>query len=117
MMFFLHLHNQVINGAQIFWGLWLMPLALLIYRSRFLPRFVAVWLTANGIGYVALSLAVLLLPQYSVKVSKIVFPALVGELVLMLWLIIRGVNMEKWKVLAQQRAEHNENVGGVSNVT
>lgn len=47
MMFFLHLHNQVINAAQIFWGLWLLPLALLIYRSRFLPGFVAVWLTAH----------------------------------------------------------------------
>jgi uncharacterized protein DUF4386 len=117
MMFFLHLHNQVINGAQFFWGLWLLPLALLIYRSRFLPRFIAVWLIANGVGYVALSLAVLLLPQYSVKLANIVFPALVGELVLMLWLIIRGVNMEKWKLLAQQRAEHNENVGQVSNVT
>jgi hypothetical protein len=47
----------------------------------------------------------LLLPQYSVKVSNILFPALVGELVLMLWLIIRGVNMEQWKVFAQHRAE------------
>ncbi|MEP6911277.1 MAG: DUF4386 domain-containing protein [bacterium] len=105
MMFFLHLHNQVINGAQVFWGLWLLPLALLIYRSRFLPRFIAVWLIANGVGYVVLSVAVLLLPQYSAKVANIVFPALVGELVLMLWLIIRGVNMEKWKVFAQHRAE------------
>jgi hypothetical protein len=102
MMFFLHLHNQVINAAQIFWGVWLLPLALLIYRSRFLPRFVAIWLTANGVGYVALSLAVLLLPQYAGKVRGIVFPALVGELVLILWLVIRGVNMEKWKALRQQ---------------
>jgi hypothetical protein len=38
----------------------------------------------------------LLLPQYSLKVANILFPALVGELVLMLWLIIRGVNMQKW---------------------
>jgi hypothetical protein len=80
---------------------WLLPLALLIYRSRFLPRFVAVWLTANGVAYVTLSVAVLLLPQYSVKVANILFPALVGELVLMLWLIIRGVNIEKWRALPQ----------------
>jgi len=97
MMFFLHLHNQVINAAQIFWGLWLLPLALLIYRSRFLPRFIAAWLIVNGAAYVAMSLAGLLLPQYSARVENILFPALFGELVLMLWLIIRGVNMEKWK--------------------
>ena len=90
MMFFLHVHNQGINAAQIFWGVWLLPLALLIYRSRFLPRFVAVWLALNGFAYVAMSLAVFLLPQYSGRVSNILFPALTGELVLMLWLIIRG---------------------------
>ncbi|HEV2707565.1 MAG TPA: DUF4386 domain-containing protein [Pyrinomonadaceae bacterium] len=103
MMFFLHLHNQVINAAQIFWGVWLLPLALLIYRSRFLPRFVAIWLIANGVGYVALSLVVLLLPQYAANVRGIVFPALIGELVLILWLVIRGMNMEKWKA-SQQHA-------------
>ncbi len=48
-MLFLHLHNQVLVVAQIFWGLWLLPLAILIYRSRFLPRFVSVWLAINGV--------------------------------------------------------------------
>src|SRR6267143_2014232 len=90
MMFFLHLHNQGINVAQIFWGIWLLPLALLIYRSRFLPRFVAVWLTLNGFAYVAMSIAVLIFPQYAAKVSNILFPVLTGELVCMLWLISRG---------------------------
>lgn len=90
MMFFLHLHNQGINVAQVFWGVWLLPLALLIYRSRFLPRFVAVWLALNGCAYVAMSLAVFMFPQYAGKVSNILFPALTGELVLMLWLLIRG---------------------------
>jgi membrane protein implicated in regulation of membrane protease activity len=80
----------LINAAQIFWGIWLLPVALLIYRSRFLPRFVAVWLTLNGFAYVAMSIAVLMFPRYAGKVSSILFPALRGELVLMLWLIIRG---------------------------
>src|SRR5258705_13945128 len=61
----------------------------------------AVWLIVNGASYITLSLADFLLPQYSVTVSKIIFPALLGELVLMLWLIIRGVKMEKWKALPQ----------------
>ena len=100
-MFFLHLHNQVINAAQIFWGLWLLPLALLIYRSRFLPRFIAVWLIVNGFAYILLSLAGFLVPRYSATIDNIVFPALFGELVLLLWLIIRGINMEKWNALPQ----------------
>jgi len=101
MMILLHIHNQVINAAQIFWGIWLLPLAILIYRSRFLPRFIAIWLIVNGVAYIVLSLFDFLLPQYSAKVANIIFPALLGELVLMLWLIIRGVNMEKWNALPQ----------------
>jgi hypothetical protein len=102
MMLFLNLHNQAINAAQIFWGAWLLPLAFLIYRSRFLPRFVAVWLIVNGVAYVAISIVVLLIPQYGATVSSILFPALLGELILMLWLIVRGANMEKLNSFHQE---------------
>ena len=108
-MFFLHLHNQGINVSQIFWGVWLLPLALLIYRSRFLPRFVAVWVAINGFAYVAMTLAVLLFPQYAGRVSNILFPALTGELVLMLWLVIRGAKGRgQEQESKEQRAESNE---------
>jgi hypothetical protein len=103
MMFFLHLHNQVITAAQIFWGLWLLPLAILVWRSRFLPRFLAVWLILNGLAYVAISLVGLLMPRYAGRVSNILFPALLGELVLMLWLITRGVNIEKFKAVSSEK--------------
>jgi hypothetical protein len=96
MMLSLHLHHQVVVAAQIFWGLWLLPLALLIYRSRFLPRFVGIWLAVNGAAYVAMSLIGLFWPHYEQRAFTFVFPALLGELILMFWLIIRGVNMEKW---------------------
>lgn len=97
MMLFLQLHNQVNNAAQIFWGLWLFPVAILIYRSRLLPRFVGIWLALNGCAYVAMSLMDFILPRYAGRVESIIFPALTGELVLMLWLIIRGVNLKKWE--------------------
>ena len=38
-MLFLRLHHQAIVGAEILWGLWLLPLGMLVYRSRLLPRF------------------------------------------------------------------------------
>ena len=40
---------------EIFWGLWLFPFGLLVFRSGFLPRFIGVWLMINCFGYVALS--------------------------------------------------------------
>jgi len=39
------------------------------------------------------------MPQYGRSVSNILFPALTGELVLMLWLLIGGVDMKKWKAV------------------
>src|SRR5438270_1854697 len=89
-MLFIRLHHQEIVAAEILWGLWLFPLAILVYRSRFLPRFLGVWLTINGFAYLIISFTGLLLPQYEDMVSNIVFPALLGEMAFMLWLVIKG---------------------------
>ncbi len=89
-MFFLRLHHQQILAAEILWGLWLLPLAMLVYRSRFLPRFLGVWLIINGFAYLTISFAGLLLPHYEDMVSNIAFPALLGEMAFMLWLVIKG---------------------------
>jgi hypothetical protein len=89
-MLFLNLHHHGFVVAEIFWGLWLFPLGLLVYRSRFLPRFLGVWLALAGIAWVILSLTGLLLPQYQNKVDTYSQPAFIGEIVFMLWLAIKG---------------------------
>ena len=43
-MLFLQLRDRQNTAAEILWGLWLIPLAILTYKSRFLPRFLGVWL-------------------------------------------------------------------------
>src|SRR5438046_4887060 len=63
-MLCLNLHHHGIVVAEIFWGLWLFPLALLVYRSRFLPRFPAVWLALAAVPWLLLSLPAFLLPHY-----------------------------------------------------
>jgi hypothetical protein len=89
-LLFLRLHDRQITAAEVLWGVWLLPLAMLVYRSRFLPRFLGVWLVINGLAYVILSLTGILLPQYQNKVFLISQPALFGELAFMLWLVIKG---------------------------
>lgn len=89
-MLFLRLHAHQVTAAEILWGVWLLPLAMLVYRSRFLPRFLGVWLVINGFAYVILSFTGLLFPQYADKVFLISQPALFGEPALMLWLLIKG---------------------------
>jgi len=89
-LLFLRLHHQEIVAAEILWGLWLFPLAVLVLRSGFLPRFLGLWLIINGFAYLAMSFTGLLLPQYEDLVSRIAFPALLGEMAFMLWLVIKG---------------------------
>lgn len=89
-MLFLRLHHHGVAANEIFWGLWLFPLAVLVIRSRFLPRFLGYWLIINGFAYLIISLTSLLLPAYEGSVSDIAFPALLGELAFMLWLVIKG---------------------------
>jgi hypothetical protein len=93
-MLFLRMHHQVIVGAEILWGLWLFPLGTLVYRSRFLPRFLGVWLVINGFAYLVVSLTGLLLPEYEKAVFNSAFPALLGELVFTLWLLIKGAKVQ-----------------------
>jgi hypothetical protein len=89
-MLFLHLHGRGFVVCEVFWGLWLLPLALLVYRSRFLPRFLGVWLAFAGVSWVILSFTSTMLPQYQDRVNSYLQPAIIGEIVFMLWLLIRG---------------------------
>jgi hypothetical protein len=89
-MLFLKLSDHQTTAAEILWGLWLFPLAILTYRSRFLPRFLGVWLAINGFAYVVLSLTGELFPQYQGKVFLLSQPALFAEVAFMLWLVIKG---------------------------
>ncbi len=89
-LLFLRLHDHQNTAAEILWGVWLFPLSILVYKSRFLPRFLGIWLTINGVTYVILSLTGILMPQYSSKAFIYAQPALFGEIALVLWLLIKG---------------------------
>ena len=93
-MLFLRLDGQgnVIN--EIFWGLWLLPFGLLVMRSRFLPRILGVWLIINGFAYVVLSFTGLVSPQHYEVAFRSAFPALLGEVAIMLWLVIKGAKVQ-----------------------
>ena len=77
--------------SEVFWGLWLLPLGLLVYRSGFIPRLLGVWLFINGLAYLVISATGLLLPQHLEVVNTIATPVLFGEVAFMLWLLIVGV--------------------------
>lgn len=87
---FLNLRGGGFDVAGIFWGLWLFPLGMLVYRSGFLPRFLGVLLMIGTFAYLANSFTSLVLPQYEAGVSRWMSPLQAVELVFMLWLLIMG---------------------------
>jgi hypothetical protein len=90
-VFLVYVDGKGVLVSEIFWGLWLLPLGVLVYRSGFLPRFLGIWLFVNGIAYIVLSLTGILAPAYAKSVGTATLPVLFGELALTLWLLIRGV--------------------------
>ncbi|MEO7063956.1 MAG: DUF4386 domain-containing protein [Dokdonella sp.] len=88
-------NGQGIFVSEMFWGLWLFPLGLLVYRSGFVPRLLGVWLIINGVAYVVLSATGLLWPEYSKMISTIATPVLLGEVAFTLWLLVVGVRMPR----------------------
>jgi Domain of unknown function (DUF4386) len=91
-MLFMNLHSHGLGVAAIFWGLWLFPLGLLVYRSGFIPRILGVLLIANCFTYLINSFTSLLVPQYQDIVSRWMMPLQFGELLFMSWLLIMGAN-------------------------
>ncbi len=104
-MLFLKLHVQGFVLAEMFWGLWLFPLGLLVYRSRFLPRFLGVWLGVAGVAWIIESLTGILWPLYQDKMDSYLQPAIIGEIVFMLWLLIKGAKPPELDVAGTSRAD------------
>jgi len=94
-MLFLRLHHYGDLANEIFWGLWLLPFGLLVYRSRFLPRILGAWLMIACFAYLALSVSGFLFPAYEDKVINYTEPVLIAEVAIMLWLIIMGAKEER----------------------
>lgn len=99
-MLFLGLHRQGTFMNEIFWGLWLLPFGLLVFRSGFLPRVLGLWLILNCFAYLILSVTALLFPPYYNVSFRFSTPVLFGELAITLWLLIKGANIQPGPVAA-----------------
>jgi len=89
-MLLMNFNNAGIIVQEFFWGLWLLPLAFLVYRCGFIPRLIGAWLGANGLTYIVLSAMRLTAPELASRSFTLVTPLLLGEVALMLWLLIAG---------------------------
>ena len=100
-MLFLNLHEYGVFIAQIFWGLWLFPLGYLVFKSGYIPKILGILLIIAGFGYLIDVVIFFLFPTFDVTISQFTF---IGELLLALWLLIKGVNVEEWEKIALESA-------------
>jgi len=93
-MFHLDLYENGLHIAYIFWGLWLFPLGYLVFKSGFLPRILGILLVIAGCGYLIEFVTYFLFPNFDATIRMFTFW---GEVILALWLLIKGVNVEQWE--------------------
>ncbi|HJP86095.1 MAG TPA: DUF4386 domain-containing protein [Gemmatimonadaceae bacterium] len=87
--------------SMVYFGLQCATVGYLIARSGFIPRVVGILLGVGGSFYVISSLTYLISPALGSVLSPIVIPvAFLGEGSTTLWLLLKGVNVEKWRQLA-----------------
>ena len=85
----------------VFFGLDILCSAYLVLRSGLLPRVIGVLLAIDGVAYLVYSFVDMLAPAFAADlVPWIQFPALLGEGAFCLWLLVVGVDVERWKQLA-----------------
>lgn len=96
-MLSLRSYSNLTRVAELFWGLWLFPFGLLVYRSGFLPRMLGVLLMAGSFGYAFNFFAKVLWPAYATTSLPMLLPlpAHIGEIGIMLWLVIVGTTLRK----------------------
>ena len=91
-MLFLKINDYGTLALEMFWGLWLFPFGLLVYKSEFIPRILGILLIIAGIAYVVDSSIFILFPNYPVFVKQpILLLVAIGEISITLWLLIKGI--------------------------
>lgn len=100
-LLFLNMHKAGYLIAQVFFGLWLLPLGILVYKSGFFPRLLGILLVVACAGYLADVVIYALFPTVDLVLSEFTF---IGELLLLFWLLVKGVNVERWETRALETA-------------
>jgi hypothetical protein len=89
-LIFLRCYVEAYNISLVFFGFYLLTLGYLTFRSTFLPRWLGV-MVALGAGW-----TVYLYPPLARAISPYVLLSSVGELLLVVWLAVKGVDERRW---------------------
>lgn len=98
---FLDMHSNGYAIAQIFFGLWLLPLGYLVYESRFFPKLLGALLMIGSAGYLGELVVGFLFPEMGESALLLMaIPAAIAEVSFLLWLLIKGARVTSQPHLA-----------------
>jgi len=90
--------------ALAFFGGTMLSRGYLILYARFVPRFIGALLMIEGVCYLANSLANFVAPEFAPAVLAVLMASGLAEVVLCLWLLVFGLNEQRWKEQALSAA-------------
>lgn len=98
-MLSLNLYDYMTLVWGFFFGLHLLLLGYLVYKSAYFPPILGVLLALASLGYILQSYGAFLVPQYDAVLDTVVLVlAVPGELAFTLWLLIKGVKEQQTTV-------------------
>ena len=100
-LMFLNLNAQVGDIALVFFGVFQLFLGYLIFRSTFLPRILGALIALAGVGW----LIFLSPPIANALLIYLEVLGFVAEAALMVWLLVRGVNVQRWQQVASRSSQ------------
>ena len=101
-------HGYGFGVSLLFFGCFCVVIGRVIYRSGFLPRAIGALMQIAGLCYLSDSFALILAPAFANRLfPAILLPAFVGEASLCLWLLLKGVNVQRWKERASASVTPN----------
>jgi len=93
---FVQLHEKGTIIASFFWGLWLFPFGVLVVKSGFIPKILGILLIVGCFTYVVDSSLAILFPKFRELITGfLLLPLSLGEISMVLWLLIKGVKVQK----------------------
>jgi hypothetical protein len=94
----IRLHDIGFGVGLLFFGMTLLANGYLIRKSDYLPKVIGILLQIAGLSYLVSNFTLILAPKAAAQMWLwLMLPCFLAELSFALWLVIKGVNEEKWK--------------------
>jgi len=108
---FLGVRKAGLDVVLIFIGFGGTLFCYLFFKSKYIPRILSVWGMFTYLSMLILAMTSILIPNLSETVKMAFYaPGGLFEIIIGLWLLVKGINIEQWKVYASNQLKYNQSI-------